>query len=394
MCNVPQQDTTNTTDCCVFVCIYCNFILNDCKLDFKQEDITNSDWRDRMILSILSVKPKNGKEINNDDEVTLSAIKVKWNNKQKNIARASAWSLNLIMNKNCKANKDDKMDYNDDCNGGLDCKNKRVQKCLWKKVHLYDAKRQKPTSMLIWQVQAIIIGKFEVCSSKATIACYAKHGLINTSPMKMGPGGHILVMEYKFFYQAYPSLIPINQMNVCTGDNSRKKMIRMLAKTFDIRMGKATGLLNCILHDMATDIDAKKLNCVEDHQIHWTTYQNLLIWFNSWEVFLVDYGIATTSQTGELIVEEKMKKQIANLDKTCLLLDRHNRDCGGYLTVTYYDVCFSQLGKAMLKSALMIISRSNAAGKPISPHFQFQTSAQMAKAEVTQIEMLCYMLGV
>jgi hypothetical protein len=69
--------------------MYCNFILNDCKLDFNQEDITNSDWRDRMILLILSVKPKNDKEKNNDDKVTLGVIKMKWDNKQKNIARAS-----------------------------------------------------------------------------------------------------------------------------------------------------------------------------------------------------------------------------------------------------------------------------------------------------------------
>jgi hypothetical protein len=41
MRNVLQQDTTYTTDCGVFVCMYCNFIQNDCKLDFKQEDITN-----------------------------------------------------------------------------------------------------------------------------------------------------------------------------------------------------------------------------------------------------------------------------------------------------------------------------------------------------------------
>jgi Ulp1 family protease len=58
MCKVPQQDTTNTTDCGEFVCMYCNLILNDCNLDFNQDDITNSHWRDRMILSILSVKPK------------------------------------------------------------------------------------------------------------------------------------------------------------------------------------------------------------------------------------------------------------------------------------------------------------------------------------------------
>ncbi len=41
MCKVPQQHRTNTTDCGVFVCMYCNFILNDCKLDFNQHNITN-----------------------------------------------------------------------------------------------------------------------------------------------------------------------------------------------------------------------------------------------------------------------------------------------------------------------------------------------------------------
>jgi hypothetical protein len=53
------------------------------QIDFSQKDITNSNWRDRMILSILLVKPKNDKDNNNDDEVSLGIIKMKWNNKQK-----------------------------------------------------------------------------------------------------------------------------------------------------------------------------------------------------------------------------------------------------------------------------------------------------------------------
>jgi Ulp1 family protease len=76
MCNVPQQDTTNTSDCGVFMCMYCNFILNGCKLDLKQDNIANSDWIDKIIS-------KNDKEKNNDDKVTLSSIKMKWNNKKK-----------------------------------------------------------------------------------------------------------------------------------------------------------------------------------------------------------------------------------------------------------------------------------------------------------------------
>ncbi len=71
--------TKLTTDCGVFVCMYCNFILNDCKLDFSQNNITNCYWQERMILSILLVKPKKDKESNNNDKVTISAIKIMWN---------------------------------------------------------------------------------------------------------------------------------------------------------------------------------------------------------------------------------------------------------------------------------------------------------------------------
>ncbi len=53
-----------------------------------------------MILSILSVKPKNDKEKNNNDEVILSEIKMKWNIKQKTIARASKRRLMGIAQKN------------------------------------------------------------------------------------------------------------------------------------------------------------------------------------------------------------------------------------------------------------------------------------------------------
>ncbi len=30
-------------------------------------------------------------------------------------------------------------------------------------------------------------------------------------------------------------------------------------------------------------MDAKKLNCSEDHHVHWTTFQNTNLWFDSWE---------------------------------------------------------------------------------------------------------------
>jgi hypothetical protein len=39
------------------------------------------------------------------------------------------------------------MDCDDDCNGGLDCKTKRVQKCLWKILEVRQTKYGKGSSL-------------------------------------------------------------------------------------------------------------------------------------------------------------------------------------------------------------------------------------------------------
>ena len=126
--------------------------------------------------------------------------------------------------------------------------------------------------MSIRQVYDAITAKYKTCPSIATISHYANQRLINASPMKMGPVDHISSVAFKFLCKAYKSLILINQMNACTSDNSRAKMIPMFAKTFDIGTVQATGLLNQVVRDTATVINTKKMNCAEDRRIHWTTY--------------------------------------------------------------------------------------------------------------------------
>ena len=186
------------------------------------------------------------------------------------------------------------------------------------------------------------------------------------------------------------SLVPINQMNACAGDNLRKEMIPMLAKTIE-----ATELLNRVVRNTATNINAVKLNCAEDRRIRWTMYQNVDLWFDSWEVFLVDYGFAAINANGELIFDKAMMKRILNLDETCLLLDGSNGNRGGHPTVMCYDVSFPQLGKATSKSALttMMISGSNAAGKPIPPtsSFRRQHRRRMPKHFVSSVSITCSM---
>jgi hypothetical protein len=124
-------------------------------------------------------------------------------------------------------------------------------------VRLFQAEKQKPDGMSIRMVYDAITANYETCPSIATISRYAKQGLINAFPMRTGPLGHILAVAYKFLCQAYKSLVPINQMNACTGDNSRAKMIPIFAKTFSIGTVKATGLLNRVVRDTATDINCE-----------------------------------------------------------------------------------------------------------------------------------------
>jgi hypothetical protein len=56
------------------------------------------------------------------------------------------------MKKDCKANKEVKMNCVDDCNGGLDFKNKRVQKFTWKKVEVRKTKDGKGSGLLQWRI--------------------------------------------------------------------------------------------------------------------------------------------------------------------------------------------------------------------------------------------------
>ena len=51
--DAPQQDNTN--DCGVYVCMFCEFVLNDCTLCFSQEQVNQGKWQGKIILRILSL---------------------------------------------------------------------------------------------------------------------------------------------------------------------------------------------------------------------------------------------------------------------------------------------------------------------------------------------------
>ena len=156
-------------------------------------------------------------------------------------------------------------------------------------VRLYNAEQQKPNGLSIRQVRDVIMERFGLSPSIATISRYNTQGLIDASPKKMGPIGRLTALTFKILCSAYSSMVPINQMNSLAGNNTRKKMIPVLAETFSIRTLNATELLNRVIRGTAIDINADKLNCVEDRRVRWTTAGNLKLWFNTWEKFVVEY---------------------------------------------------------------------------------------------------------
>ena len=72
--DIPQKE--NDSDCGLFVCMFCDYILNGCKLNFEQNDIMEGSWRLKMILSILTLcndesnnTNKEGMEYDSDNDM-------------------------------------------------------------------------------------------------------------------------------------------------------------------------------------------------------------------------------------------------------------------------------------------------------------------------------------
>ncbi len=123
MCDVPQQD--NTKDCGIFVCLYCDFILNDCALDFDQNDIRCGEWHKKIVLSILSI---NNDDDDNSDPVIASHLT--WTKETEKHVKMQGFNLSKI----CDENSGCHYECNDNCNGKDKCNNKRIHQNQWNNV--------------------------------------------------------------------------------------------------------------------------------------------------------------------------------------------------------------------------------------------------------------------
>ena len=97
-----------------------------------------------------------------------------------------------------------------------------------------------------------------------------------------------------------------------------------------ITSSEACKLLSWLLGDTAKEtMNAEKLNCAEDRRIHWMTFQNIDLWFDSWGRFLVAHEFGEIKENGELVLEDFAASCIINMDETCISLDGSNGNQGG-----------------------------------------------------------------
>ncbi len=117
-----------------------------------------------------------------------------------------------------------------------------------------------------------------------------KKGHVGTSLMKMGPIGCIPRRDYKYLCDAFASFTAINQLNKRSGLNVRDRMISNFATVLCTIRKAVEKVLDRVIRDTAINLTNTKLNAAEEWRVRWTTYQNLSLWFDSWERFLLDYG--------------------------------------------------------------------------------------------------------
>jgi len=145
--------------------------------------------------------------------------------------------------------------------------------------------------------------------------------------------------------------------------------------------------------DTAIDLGCGKLNFAEERRVRWTTYNNLDMWFNTWERELLKHGLMELNARGLPHIPHQKLRQILNLDETSLSLDGSSINRGGRPAAYWFDPRLPQVGITTAKTAYSstMITGSNAYGEALPPHFQFTSSAQTEEGKMITIECIRYM---
>ena len=143
----------------------------------------------------------------------------------------------------------------------------------------------------------------------------------------------------------------------------------------------------------------------EQRRVFWTTHRNLSIWFEQWELSLLEFGFARPKQesdddsvsVGSVIFYDGACDRIVNFDETAGSLDNTSRNRGGRPLNIFYAACVQGGATIASKSgySATIICGSAASGDPLPPHFQLKSeaAAERQKLDIDHIANSCDILG-
>ena len=216
-----------------------------------------------------------------------------------------------------------------------------------------------------------------------TVARYVRDGRVGESPMKRGPIGDFSKPVYSALKGAFSTYLKLEQ-----AESKKQSTLKKLSVLVNGCVNKAGFAKKCdtlarkLQRDTADQFEVGKANVMEQRRVQWTTMYNLDIWYSTFKGILVELGFGKEAQkdsmvTGEIEFGSGQLHRILNFDETDGSIDDTTGQRGGRPPVVFTsgEVCGGATAVNKSGYSSTIICGSNAAGKPLPPHFQLKSIA-------------------
>ena len=169
------------------------------------------------------------------------------------------------------------------------------------------------------------------------------------------------------------------KINECRGiESTLKRLIHMMH--------------NCVMKGMTVLFNALVATPVKERRVRWTTYSNLLKWFQNFWAFLIKYEFTREGSNRELVIDDATKHRTLKINKTELLLDGSKTRAGDRPEVSFNDPCLPMVKRPVTKSAHKCtgIFGSSSAGECVPIHFQLVNHSTREDGRKLQFEIFQY----
>ena len=257
-----------------------------------------------------------------------------------------------------------------------------------------DLPMNDPNRLTMVDIVASVNNRTGVNINVKTASRYVRNGMINCSPLKRGPTGHLPKRIYTALKGAFTTYLKLEQ-----SESKKQSTIKEMSKLVNSCVNKGgfmktrDDLARKLKKDTADQFQLGKANVQEQRRIAWTTHYNLDVWFSTWKETLVELGFARErldgeDGDGEVVFLPGQLSRIINLDETDGSLDDTKHQRGGRPAMTFHSTDVAGGATSVNKSgySCTVICGSSAAGEPLPPHFQLKTTAQTADKEKISID--------